>query len=100
VKRLGAVVVGVMLLLCGGRVGAAEERSAPGLSTPPVAPAPARGPVVAQVGPVSVTMDQLQRPLTEAYGLNLLLNLVQLEVAKENAVRAGVKVTPQDIQQE
>jgi parvulin-like peptidyl-prolyl isomerase len=55
---------------------------------------------VAQIGNVTVTLEQLQRPLLEGYGLNVLLNLVQLEIVKESAGRAGVKVTPQDIQQE
>ena len=56
--------------------------------------------VVAQVGGAKVTLEQLQRPLIDAYGLNILLNLVQLEVAKENAAKAGVKVTPQDVARE
>jgi len=58
------------------------------------------GSVVAQVGGATVRLEQLQRPLIEAYGLNILLNLVQLEVAKENAAKAGVKVTPEDIARE
>ena len=72
------------------------------------APAPAdaqkaaatQSPVIAQVGGAIVTLDQLQRPLIDGYGLNILLNLVQLEVAKENAAKAGVKVTPEDIARE
>lgn len=59
-----------------------------------------QSPVIAQVGGASVTLDQLQRPLFEGYGLNILLNLVQLELAKEHAAKAGVKVTPQDIARE
>ena len=79
--------------------------AAPAAQTPaaPQQPQPAaatQGPVVAQVGGATVTLDQLQRPLIEGYGLNILLNLVQLEVAKENAAKAGVKVTPQDIARE
>ena len=60
----------------------------------------AQGPVIAAVGGAKVTLDQLQRPLIRAYGLNILLNLVQLEVAKENAAKAGVKVTPEDVARE
>lgn len=82
------------------------------LAAAPPAPAPAppsadaqqaaatQSPVIAQVGSATVTLDQLQRPLFEGYGLNILLNLVQLEVAKENAAKAGVKVTPEDIERE
>jgi foldase protein PrsA len=83
----------------------AARAATPGKAAPPAAeakPAAAasQGPVIAQVGGVTVTLDQLQRPLFEGYGLNILLNLVQLEVAKENAAKAGVKVTPADIAKE
>jgi len=59
-----------------------------------------QSPIVAQVGGVNVTLEQLQRPLIQGYGLNVLLNLVQLEVAKEQAAKAGVKVTPEDVERE
>jgi parvulin-like peptidyl-prolyl isomerase len=55
---------------------------------------------VAQIGGVSVSMEELQRPLVDGYGLNVLLNLVQLELARQGAGRAGVKVTPEDIAHE
>ena len=55
---------------------------------------------VAQIAGVNVSMEQLQRPLIDGYGLNVLLNLVQLELARQGAGRAGVKVTPQDIAHE
>ena len=68
----------------------------PGL-TPPT---PSSSSPVAQIGRVNVSIEQLQRPLIEGYGLNVLLNLVQLELAREGAGRAGVRVTPDDIAQE
>src|SRR5687767_7989055 len=58
------------------------------------------GPVVANVGPAAVRMEQLHKALIEANGLNILLNLVQLEIAKQNAVRANITVTPADIERE
>ena len=55
---------------------------------------------VATVGGISITRAQLQQPLIEAYGLNILLNLVQLELAKAQAQRAGITVSDQDIHAE
>ncbi len=56
--------------------------------------------VVARVDDVTVTMGQLQGPLVEAYGLNVLLNLVQLELAKQVAANAKATVTEADIERE
>ena len=67
------------------------------------APAPApigNDAVIARVDDVTITMGQLQGPLVEAYGLNVLLNLVQLELAKQVAVNAKVTVTPADVERE
>ena len=72
----------------------------PAAAAAAAAAAGTQGPVIAKVGGAQVTLDQLQRPLIRAYGLNILLNLVQLEVAKENASKAGVKVTPEDVARE
>jgi parvulin-like peptidyl-prolyl isomerase len=66
---------------------------------PPSALATPSSPV-AQIGVVNVSAEQLYRPLVEGYGLNVLLNLVQLEIAKESAGRKGVKVTPSDVAEE
>jgi parvulin-like peptidyl-prolyl isomerase len=59
-----------------------------------------QAPIVARVGEAHVTLDQLQRPLMEGYGLNVLLNLVQLEIAKQNTAKAGITVTADDIARE
>jgi foldase protein PrsA len=56
--------------------------------------------VVARVGEVAVTLDQLQRPLIEGYGLNILLNLMQLQIVKQNTAKAGITVSTDDIQRE
>ncbi len=55
---------------------------------------------VAYVGPITITRQQLQAPLMEAYGLNVLLNLVQLELVKQQAAKDAVAVTAEDIRQE
>jgi parvulin-like peptidyl-prolyl isomerase len=77
-----------------------QATAAPTPDAPATAPQPMPPGIIAKVGPVTVPKEQLEKSLIEGYGLNVLLNLVQLNVAKEEAVKAGVKVTPADIQQE
>ena len=55
---------------------------------------------VARVNNMPITMEQLQRPLVEAYGLPILLHLAQLEVCRQRAAGAGITVTPKDIEEE
>lgn len=87
-----AVLVGAAITIMNASLRAADAPAQPAAAT--------QGPVVAQVGNASVTLDQLQRPLVKGYGLNILLNLVQLEVAKENAAKAGVTVNSDDVARE
>ena len=107
--RIAAVAVLLFLapIGCAAKAQATAARPAPApaqparlVAQPQPAAAPTTSPVVAQVGGARVTLDQLQRPLIQGYGLNILLNLVQLEVAKENAAKAGVKVTSEDVARE
>lgn len=53
--------------------------------------------VVARVGDRIVTMSELNGPLVDAYGLNVLLNLVQLELAQKQAEETKVSVTDADV---
>jgi foldase protein PrsA len=62
--------------------------------------APATDPVVARVENVQVTQAELMRPLVEAHGLPMLLNLVQLEMATADATRQGITVSDADVQAE
>lgn len=62
----------------------------------PHAQSPTTDPAVAEVSGLMVTESQLRQPLVKAYGLNILLNLVQLELAQREAQRAGVTVTETD----
>ncbi|MGE5608405.1 MAG: peptidylprolyl isomerase [Bacillota bacterium] len=62
--------------------------------TSPAAPPPE---VVATVNGQPITLEQLQRPVIDAYGLQFLLHLVQLEVCKQKAAALGITVTPEDI---
>ena len=49
------------------------------------------------MGGLTITREDLDKPLTEAYGLPVLLNLVQLDLAKQQCVRAGITIAPAQI---
>src|SRR3954452_479695 len=66
-------------------------------STPKPNPTSSDQQVIAKVNGRSITMAQLQQPLVEGYGLNVLLNLIQLELAQQGAEESQVTVNPQDI---
>lgn len=53
--------------------------------------------VIARVNGQPITQDELDKPLIEGYGLNVLLNLVQLDLVKQQANRESITVTPADI---
>jgi foldase protein PrsA len=55
---------------------------------------------VAIVNGKPVARELLVKPLVEAYGLNLLLQIVQLELARQDAAKAGVTVTSADVTHE
>jgi parvulin-like peptidyl-prolyl isomerase len=78
----------------------ADDTSAADAGGEPEHPQASQQQVVATVNGRAITLAQLQRPLIEAHGLNLLLNLVQLELVQQNAAEAGVTVTPEDLEQE
>lgn len=47
-----------------------------------------------------ITLAELQTPLIQAYGMNFLLELVQLDLAKQEAERQSIIVSPQDVDNE
>jgi parvulin-like peptidyl-prolyl isomerase len=79
--------------------------------TPPPAPTPvataapaeaaAQSPqattIIARLNGSPITLDQVEPTLIEGYGLNVLLNIVQLEYVKRAATTQKINVTPQDI---
>lgn len=75
----------------------APTPSAVALAPSPVAPT---GDIVARANGTAVTRQQLIAPLTEAYGLNVLLNLVQLELAEQDVARGGDAVSEDDVRDE
>jgi len=62
--------------------------------------APFEDRVVARIKDQPISMKQFLDPLIEAHGLNLLINLVQVEMAKDDAAKAGVIVTAADFHEE
>ncbi len=56
--------------------------------------------IIAHVNGEPIAMKQLLEPLIESHGLNVLVNLVQVEMAKQDAAKAGVTVSPTDFQAE
>lgn len=68
-------------------------------SQPAPAPAATIAPI-ARCGEIEISRQQVTSLLIDAYGLNMLLNVVQLELARHEALQAGVTVGPQDIAQE
>ena len=61
---------------------------------------PAPPGIVARIAGQDITWDMLQKPLVDAYGLQITLHLVQLEMAKQKAREKGATVTPEDIAEE
>lgn len=72
--------------------------TAPG-DPPTVAPA-SSSQVIARMDGKPITADQITKPLIEGYGLNMLLNVVQLEYAKQQVAKQGLTVTPEDYKKE
>ena len=58
------------------------------------------GDVVAEVGSVKVTRDELYRPLVQAHGLDLLMSLVRLDMVEQEAAARNITVTAQDVADE
>jgi len=101
------------LLLAGCASKAAPESDWPSAANPKlrttdeVPPRPREGmhitsgdQVVATVAGYPITVEQLVQPMAEAYGVQFLVLLAQLEVARHHAREAGISLSAQDIQRE
>jgi parvulin-like peptidyl-prolyl isomerase len=56
--------------------------------------------VIADVNGREITLHELQGPLMEAYGLNVLLQLVELDLVEQAAAHQSVTVSDQDVEDE
>jgi foldase protein PrsA len=107
-KPFASTLLIALLLLQGchsGTAGSAESAATANLPPPP-APAPVTptpnydDDVIATVQGDKITRRDLDPVLMEGYGLNVLLTLVQLDLAEQEATRQHLTVTPQDIASE
>ncbi|MGC4032505.1 MAG: peptidylprolyl isomerase [Tepidisphaeraceae bacterium] len=57
-------------------------------------------PVIATVGTTRITHSELSKPLFEAYGFNMLMLVIQRDMARDLAAQQNIKVTPEDIKWE
>lgn len=87
-----------LALMVGGCASAKKPAAGPG----PAAgqSAPQADPAVAYVGGLEIRASELENPLMEAHGLNVLLYVVQMRLAEQKAAAVGVKVTEADVQAE
>jgi foldase protein PrsA len=58
--------------------------------------ASAKDEIVATVNNQPLTLRQLESPLIEGYGLNVLLNLAQLELARQEAAKQNITLSAED----
>ena len=65
--------------------------------TPPVIPAQ---PAIASVNGVEISRERVVQTVMETHGLNALMSIVQLELAKQLATRENLKVSPDDLRKE
>jgi parvulin-like peptidyl-prolyl isomerase len=80
---------------------AASQPSRPiAASAAPLSASANEADVIARVGTLAITKDQLLQPMIEAHGLSFLLHVVQLDLARQAAQVQGVAVTPDDFKEE
>jgi parvulin-like peptidyl-prolyl isomerase len=63
-------------------------------------PKPAEEEVVATIRGEDITLKELNQPLIASHGLTILLELVQLDLAKQDAQRQNIAITQADIDSE
>lgn len=73
------------------------DRPAPATRPATYAAIAAGDEVVARAGNVQVTRQQLVDPLIEGHGLDMLLQLITLELAKDSARRKGLSISQEDV---
>ena len=56
--------------------------------------------VLSRIGGITIPRDRVMQVVMETHGLNALLSVVQLELARQESTRLGLTVTSSDVQQE
>ncbi|MGH7179383.1 MAG: peptidylprolyl isomerase [Tepidisphaeraceae bacterium] len=57
-------------------------------------------PVIATLDGKPIVMSQLEKPLIEAYGLNMFMKIAQLDLIRQQAAEQNITVTSADVQAE
>ncbi|MGN6627494.1 MAG: hypothetical protein ACTHLN_12830 [Tepidisphaeraceae bacterium] len=108
----GGVITASVLAGCASSGRTSPGSAAPVLTSQPAgtaAPAHAASnggsvegvsPIVASVAGVDIREAELQEPLLKAYGLNMLMSLVERDMARDACRQQNIVVTPEDIQKE
>jgi parvulin-like peptidyl-prolyl isomerase len=96
-RLTGLWSVPAVLLLsgCANPPAAPNPPTQPTATTAPVFVAPS-DPVIARIGDAVVTREQLYSKLRDAYGFNMLMTLVQHEMARSEASKAGITLGASD----
>ena len=69
-------------------------------NTTAVQPQQPADPVIATVGTTEIRASEVRQPLMHAYGFDILMYVVQRDLAKAECEKAGIRVTEQDIAKE
>ncbi len=105
----GILLVGAIGGGCGPKTGPAADASKgqqlppqqTSVETPAVSPSQFEGdPVIATASGTNIRESQLLEPLKEAYGFNLLMYVVQCEMAKDALRQQGIALSEADVAQE
>jgi len=118
-RAFGVMLMGTAAVLagCGGQPPPQKTATVQNLAvTPPPAPAGATAGatvaaplghaaspderIIARANGEPITMGQLMRPLIEAHGLQILVGLAQLELARQDARADHLAVSPEDVRVE
>jgi parvulin-like peptidyl-prolyl isomerase len=94
-----AAIFGLGFLILQG-CGDGEETVSVTEAPAPAALAPIPNEVVARIRGNPITMEDIQPVLVEGYGLNVVLLLVQRELAREEAAKQEIVVTTWDVEKE
>ena len=106
-SRLSFPLALVLIAAAGCNESEGPSRSTAVVTTPAAAPpttgpttAPAAADAVATIGQITVSRDELDRVLYRSYGISLLADLVELDLAKDALAKHGLTLTDADVADE
>ena len=107
-RTIGVIATGWAVLASGMLAGCQPQQPPPVSPTPPPATrsttplmlAAGKDEAVARLPGLAISREQFLAPLIEGHGLPVLLNVVQLELARQNAQRMGLPLSDGDVAEE